>query len=139
MRSSMALRARARPLAAASGLILKPSTWNAVRCQVTLYGGCGRMGLAPAIGEIHYRSDGIANLRRTGWMRTKRRLAMPLPPHGGVGCSPPSTTKMAAGGLFDKTVLFARVIREKRPMRGPELGEMNAFVAVAEQRSFAKA
>src|SRR6266478_7404662 len=46
---------------------------------------------------------------------------------------------MAAGPLFDKTVLFGRVIREKRRMRRPELGEMNAFVTVAQRCSFAKA
>src|SRR6267378_5729422 len=46
---------------------------------------------------------------------------------------------MAAGRLFDKTVLFGWVIRDSRPMRKPELGEMNAFVTVAERRSFAKA
>src|SRR5258705_13138439 len=46
---------------------------------------------------------------------------------------------MAAGRLFDKTVLFGWVIRDRRLMRRPELGEMNAFVAVSERRSFAKA
>src|SRR3984893_65953 len=46
---------------------------------------------------------------------------------------------MTAGGPFDKTVLFVWVIRDKRSMRGPELAEMNAFVTVAERRSFAKA
>src|SRR5260221_13369670 len=46
---------------------------------------------------------------------------------------------MAAGPLFDKTVLFGRVIRERRRMRRPELGEMNAFVTVSDRRSFAKA
>src|SRR5882757_5648288 len=46
---------------------------------------------------------------------------------------------MAAGRLFDKTVLFGWVIRDRRRMRKPELGEMNAFVSVAERRSFAKA
>src|SRR6476659_8983893 len=46
---------------------------------------------------------------------------------------------MAAGRLFDKAVLFGWVVRDKRRMRRPELGEMNAFVTVAERRSFAKA
>jgi DNA-binding transcriptional LysR family regulator len=46
---------------------------------------------------------------------------------------------MAAGGLIDKAALSARAIPDRRPMRGPDLGEMNAFVAVAEQRSFARA
>src|SRR5713101_712091 len=46
---------------------------------------------------------------------------------------------MAAGRIFDKTVLFGRVIRERRRMRRPELGEMNAFVTVAQRCSFAKA
>src|SRR5258708_33143827 len=46
---------------------------------------------------------------------------------------------MAAGRLFDKTVLFGRVVRERRRMRRPELGEMNAFVTVAQRCSFAKA
>src|SRR5258705_7697638 len=46
---------------------------------------------------------------------------------------------MAAGRLFDKAVLSGWVIRDKRSMRKPELGEMNAFVTVAENRSFAKA
>src|SRR5258707_1325777 len=46
---------------------------------------------------------------------------------------------MAAGRLFDKTALFGWVIRERRRMRRPELGEMNAFVTVAQRCSFAKA
>src|SRR4029077_14324825 len=57
---------------------------------------------------------------------------------GGVP-PPPAARKMAAGRLFDKTVLFGRVIRERRRMRRPELGEMNAFVTVAQRCSFAKA
>src|SRR5258707_8337913 len=46
---------------------------------------------------------------------------------------------MAAGPLFDKAVLFGWVVRDKTRMRKPELGEMNAFLTVAERRSFAKA
>ena len=48
-------------------------------------------------------------------------------------------SNMAASRPFDKAVLFGWVIRDKRPMRKPELGEMNAFVTVAERRSFANA
>src|SRR5882724_603887 len=63
-----------------------------------------------------------------------------LPHVGGEGpFSRLPRVKMAAGGLFDKAVLLAWVIRDRRPMRGPDLAEMNAFVAVAERRSFAKA
>src|SRR5882724_2944364 len=63
-----------------------------------------------------------------------------LPHVGGEGpFSRLPRVKMAAGGLFDKAVLLAWVIRDRRSMRGPELAEMNAFVAVAERRSFARA
>src|SRR4029077_5951860 len=53
--------------------------------------------------------------------------------------SPPSTVKVAVGHSFDKAVLSAWGIRNIRSMRAPELGQMNAFVTVAERRSFAKA
>src|SRR5258708_1603821 len=46
---------------------------------------------------------------------------------------------MVAGGSVDKTVFPAWPIRDCRSMRGPELAEMNAFVAVAERCSFAGA
>jgi DNA-binding transcriptional LysR family regulator len=65
---------------------------------------------------------------------------LPVLPHDGEGFLPlPSTVEMAAGSLFDKNVLCAWVILERRSMRAPELAKMNAFVAVAERRSFAKA
>src|SRR5690348_4688048 len=46
---------------------------------------------------------------------------------------------MAAGLPFDNPGLSEHVSRNYRPMRHPSVAEMNAFVAVAKQKSFAKA
>jgi DNA-binding transcriptional LysR family regulator len=46
---------------------------------------------------------------------------------------------MVSGGFVEKTVLSVWAIRKSRPMRAPELAELNAFVTVAERRSFASA
>jgi DNA-binding transcriptional LysR family regulator len=46
---------------------------------------------------------------------------------------------MVSGGFVDKTAFSAWAIRKNRPMRAPELAELNAFVTVAERCSFAGA
>src|SRR5262249_42896293 len=82
-----------------------------------------------------------ARRRRTGWTRrTEDCWPWPRSLYGRRRTLPsPSPFKMAAVLPVDNPGLCERVSRNYRSMRQPSVAEMNAFVSVAEQKSFAKA